>query len=135
MPVRGSVPDSLSCRRHPPTQYDQGPPRTETNAPNQCLGNLQAVILSDSLDNLSTPHFPTICPGTGGALIRVCLRLAGHPMSLRHIVECAAIRRYAAICCSLQCHLYITSVERPRPPVTRHACCKSGHIFSIAQVV
>jgi hypothetical protein len=73
MPVRGSVPSPLSCRHFPPTQYDQGPPRTETNAPNQCLGNLQPVILSDSVDNLLTPHFLTICLGTGGASIRVCL--------------------------------------------------------------
>jgi hypothetical protein len=134
MPVRGSAPDPLSYRHHPPTQYSHGPSRTEANAFSHA-SKLQAVILSDSLGNRAIPHSLTIRQETGGTLIGVCLRLAGHPMSLRHIAECAAIRQCAAICCSLQRHLYITFVERSRPPVTRRAYCKNGHIFSIAQVV
>jgi hypothetical protein len=55
MTVRGSPPDPLSCRHHPPTQYDKGPPRTETNAPSQRRGTVQVVSTSNS--RLFTNHF------------------------------------------------------------------------------
>ena len=91
MPVRGSPPDPLSCRHHPSTQYDKGPPRTDVSAPSQRLGTAQ-LVRTPKQSTLYKSNSLTIFPGTHAASIHVGLRLSDRLMPIHHIAECAAIQ-------------------------------------------